>query len=49
LRRVFIASIGPTCTESIHACGLQPALEPSHPKMGILVREAALLYAKSRK
>jgi uroporphyrinogen-III synthase len=49
LRRIFIASIGPTCTESIHACGLEPALEPSHPKMGILVREAALLYAKSRK
>ncbi|HMJ63196.1 MAG TPA: uroporphyrinogen-III synthase [Bryobacteraceae bacterium] len=49
LRRIFIASIGPTCTESINAWGLKPAIEPSHPKMGILVREAALLYAKSRK
>jgi uroporphyrinogen-III synthase len=49
LRQIFIASIGPTCSESLRDCGLQPALEPSHPKMGILVREAALLYAKSRK
>jgi uroporphyrinogen-III synthase len=49
LRKIFIASIGPTCSQSLHEFGLQPALEPSHPKMGILVREAALLYAKSRK
>jgi uroporphyrinogen-III synthase len=49
LRRVFIASIGPTCSESLRAHGLQPALEPSHPKMGILVREAALRYAENRK
>ncbi|HMF77404.1 MAG TPA: uroporphyrinogen-III synthase [Bryobacteraceae bacterium] len=46
LERVFIASIGPTCTESLRACGLAPALEPSHPKMGILVREAAIEYAE---
>jgi uroporphyrinogen-III synthase len=49
LRCIFIASIGPTCTESLEARGLTPALEPSHPKMGILVREAGLQYAKSRK
>ena len=49
LSRIFIASIGPTCTESLQACGLKPALEPSHPKMGILVREAALRYAEDRK
>jgi hypothetical protein len=24
--------------------GLKPRLEPSHPKMGLLVREAALAY-----
>lgn len=46
LKRIFIASIGPTCTESLRACGLTPAIEPSHPKMGILVREAALQYAE---
>lgn len=45
LSKLFIASIGPTCTESLRAAGLEPALEPSHPKMGILVREAALRYA----
>ena len=45
LRSIFIASIGPTCSESLHAHGLQPAIEPSHPKMGILVREAGLRYA----
>ncbi len=48
LRRTFIASIGPTCTESLKSFGLTPALEPSHPKMGILVREAAIKYAESR-
>ena len=46
LQRLFIASIGPTCTESLKECGLIPALEPSHPKMGILVREAAGKFAE---
>lgn len=46
LRSIFIASIGPTCSESLHAHGLPPAIEPSHPKMGILVREAGLRYAE---
>lgn len=49
LARLFVASIGPTCSESLRACGLSPAMEPSHPKMGILVREAALQYAENRK
>ena len=44
LKRVFIASIGPTCSESLRSGGLEPALEPSHPKMGILVRETAMKY-----
>jgi uroporphyrinogen-III synthase len=48
LRRTFIASIGPDCTEALRAHGLQPAFEPSHPKMGILVREAASRYAETR-
>lgn len=42
LQKTFIASIGPMCSESLRAEGLTPALEPSHPKMGVLVREAAL-------
>lgn len=46
LRRTLIASIGPTCTESLKNCGLTPEVEPSHPKMGILVRETAARYAQ---
>lgn len=41
LRNLFIASIGPDCSQSLRECGLTPNLEPSHPKMGILVRETA--------
>jgi len=41
LRRLKIASIGPTTTESLEEFGLTPWMEPSHPKMGLLVREAA--------
>jgi uroporphyrinogen-III synthase len=45
LRRVFICSIGPDCTESLRECGLVPHLEPSHPKMGNLVHEAAEAFS----
>ena len=41
LRRAVIASIGPTTTEALHKHGITPDLEPSHPKMGFLVRETA--------
>jgi len=34
-----IASIGPTATETIQSYGLPVHLEPSHPKMGTLVKE----------
>lgn len=40
LRRCFVASIGPTTTEALEEFGIQPAFEPSHPKMGVLVLEA---------
>jgi len=46
LRKTFLASIGPTCTETLQSNGLSPDLEPSHPKMGILVREAAVEYGR---
>jgi uroporphyrinogen-III synthase len=48
LGKLFIASIGPTCSESIRANRLAPTLEPSHPKMGVLVREAALAFKGSQ-
>jgi len=41
LRRCFVGSIGPTTTEALEEFGVHPALEPSHPKMGVLVLEAA--------
>ena len=41
LRRAIVASIGPTTTEELQRHGIRPDLEPSHPKMGFLVKEAA--------
>lgn len=43
LRKIRIASIGPVTSEGLAEYGLTPNLEPSHPKMGYLVREAAEL------
>jgi uroporphyrinogen-III synthase len=43
LQRTKIASIGPVTSEGLAEYGLAPVLEPSHPKMGFLVREAAEL------
>lgn len=37
--RCVIASIGPTASEALREEGLAPDLEPSHPKMGHLVKE----------
>jgi uroporphyrinogen-III synthase len=47
LRRTMIASIGPDCSEALQSFGLKPAMEPSHSKMGILVREASQKYASA--
>lgn len=41
LRRAIVASIGPTTSEELQRQGIQPDLEPSHPKMGFLVKETA--------
>ena len=41
LRRAVVASIGPTTSEELLRHGIRPDLEPSHPKMGFLVKEAA--------
>ena len=41
LAQSVIASIGPTTSEELHRRGLRVDLEASHPKMGILVTEAA--------
>lgn len=39
--RMVVASIGGVCSESLRECGIAVDLEPEHPKMGFLVKEAA--------
>ena len=39
--RIVIASIGPTTSEALEEAGVRADLEPSHPKMGFLVQQAA--------
>lgn len=41
LSRCVIASIGPTTSETLRKNGVLVHFEPSHPKMGFLVKEAA--------
>lgn len=41
LQAAFVGSIGPTTTEALEEYGLKADFEPSHPKMGLLVNEAA--------
>lgn len=38
---VIVASIGPTTTEALEECGIPVDFEPSHSKMGQLVKETA--------
>lgn len=41
LREGCVGSIGPVCSEALAAEGIAPDVEPAHPKMGHLVKEAA--------
>jgi uroporphyrinogen-III synthase len=41
LSRMVVASIGPTTSERLREFGIAPDMEPTHPKMGYLVSEAA--------
>jgi uroporphyrinogen-III synthase len=41
LLRMLVASIGPTTSERLREYGFSPDMEPTHPKMGYLVSEAA--------
>ena len=52
-RKMVVASIGPTASERLRHYGLPIDFEPSHPKMGVLVKETserahALLIPKRR-
>ena len=48
LGSAFIGSIGPTTSETLEEYGLKADFEPSHPKMGLLVNEAAAMDLKNR-
>ena len=41
IQNMMVASIGHVASERLRQYGIQPDLEPSHPKMGILVKEAS--------
>jgi uroporphyrinogen-III synthase len=41
LRKAVVASIGPIASEMLRSHGVQVDFEPSHPKMGFLVKELA--------
>ncbi len=46
LQSMVLVSIGPTTTEELAQYGLKPDFEPSQPKMGFMVNEAAQYSAK---
>ncbi|HEY2467358.1 MAG TPA: uroporphyrinogen-III synthase [Terracidiphilus sp.] len=46
LRRVVVVSIGPTTSEELAHYGISPDFEPSRPKMGFIVNEAAQYSAR---
>ncbi|HJT68912.1 MAG TPA: uroporphyrinogen-III synthase [Terriglobales bacterium] len=41
LQHAMVASIGPVCSETLRKNGVRVDFEPSHPRMGFLVKEAA--------
>jgi uroporphyrinogen-III synthase len=46
LQTLVVISVGPTTTEELEHYGLRPDFEPSRPKMGFLVNEAAQYAGK---
>ncbi len=40
-KKLVIGSVGPICTEVLRKFGLEPDIEPAHPKMGSLIAEIA--------
>ena len=41
LERAVVGSVGPICTEVLDRFGIDPDIEPAHPKMGSLLAEVA--------
>jgi uroporphyrinogen-III synthase len=46
MKKIVIASVGPSTSETLREFGIEPDLEPSHPKMGFLVNETAAKAAE---
>jgi uroporphyrinogen-III synthase len=46
LKKMVIASVGPSTSETLREHGIEPDMEPRHPKMGFLVNETAARAAK---
>jgi uroporphyrinogen-III synthase len=46
LKKMVIASVGPTTSETMREWGMEPDMEPSHPKMGFLVNDTAARASK---
>lgn len=46
IRKTVILSIGPSTTQELARVGISPDLEPSHPRMGILIHEGAARAAE---
>jgi uroporphyrinogen-III synthase len=46
LKSTVVASVGPTAAGHLRDCGLPVDFEPSHPKMGILVKETSTRAAE---
>jgi uroporphyrinogen-III synthase len=46
LAKIVVASVGPSTSETLRENGIEPDIEPSHPKMGFLVNETAARAAQ---
>ena len=42
LKNLVVGSVGPVCTEVLQQFGIEPDVEPEHPKMGSLIAEVAM-------
>jgi len=49
LSRMMVASIGPTTSEALDDYGVRVDFEPSHPKMGVFVQEAAAAFGERQR
>ncbi len=43
LKKIVVGSVGPVCSQVLRQFGIEPDIEPVHPKMGSLVAEVAAL------